>query len=94
MTRARKDPEPVTITVLEPAEERRCDGCGDEVSLNWPEGMYAHELAIALDQDACVSLLRERDYCPGCLTPLWTKLNRLIGVTGDPWAEQEEGRDE
>lgn len=85
--------EPVTVTVLRATETRKCDGCGEEISVSWPEGMYAHELIILLDQEECVNFLRERDYCPACLTPLWEAVNRLIGVA-DAWAAREEGRGE
>lgn len=69
----------------------RCDKCGKEISREDHEGDYAHELLITLDQFECVSYLRERDYCPGCLEPIWLAINALIG--GDPDTEHEDHRD-
>jgi hypothetical protein len=73
------DPRPRYETV----EDRRCDVCGIPISTDEPDGDYAHELKVALDEEECVSLLRRRDLCPPCLAPIWKAINALLGVPDD-----------
>lgn len=79
-------PRPSRVLVI----TYRCDKCGKEISREDNYGDYAHELMISLDQDECVSYLRQRDYCPDCIEGIWNAINEIIGA--DPGAERE--RDE
>jgi hypothetical protein len=76
--------KPVTVRSLSvPIEERTCDKCGIVVSHVDPDGTYAHELWVALDEDECVSFVRQRDYCSECLEPIWQAICTLINSDPD-----------
>ena len=67
--------------------EYHCDGCGKLISKEDPGNDYAHELAIGLDMEECVSFYRRRDLCPSCMEPAWAAINQLLGT--DPDAERD-----
>lgn len=70
---------------------KTCDGCGKPILDDDHGESCAHELIIHLDQDQCVNLFRQRDYCPACLESIWEGINQLIGVTEDrAWDERDQ----
>lgn len=84
---------PVQV-VTESYFEITCDGCGKELTREWPageeNGTTAHELIIILDQYECVNFERTRDLCDDCLEPAWNAINAAIGA--DPDKERDDDK--
>jgi hypothetical protein len=71
-----------------------CDGCGGTIYRDTDVGVldqrrYAHELVIQLDMYECVNFLRQRDFCPACLDPIWQEINKLLGTDPDEERDRE-----
>jgi hypothetical protein len=74
-------------TEVKPRRVRRttyaCDGCGRPISPEDDGDGYANDLAVALNQNECVSFYRLRDYCTKCLEPIWQGICKLINSDPD-----------
>lgn len=80
--------EPEVISVPRTGVLIWCDKCKQPI-----EEDDANDLEVWVNQDACCSFFRERDYCTLCFTPIWDKINELIDA--DPEDERDEtGTDE
>jgi hypothetical protein len=66
-----------------------CDGCGGIISRDNHDESFAHELIITLDGEECVNFFRRRDFCPGCLKPVWDAVNKLIGASPDDLKDKD-----
>jgi hypothetical protein len=69
-------------------DEYHCDRCGKEICDEDPGDDHRHYLFVSLDQYECVSYVRDRDYCPGCMTLVWDAISLLIKA--DPQLERED----
>lgn len=88
--------------ILVPAHEETtlrtkvtCAGCGKPLGYLYEGGADndINHLAVALNEDDCVNLFRERDYCTPCVTPIWDTINKLIGADPDVERENEDAED-
>lgn len=84
-TEQRKPVDVPATTSYKTVTKLTCDGCGKEISLDITAAPdeEANELAVLLNVDWCVSMLRRRDYCNDCLLPIWEAINKLIKADPD-----------
>ncbi len=77
---------PVTVQRFDTVTTYKCDKCGAQYA---EADYYVNEIAVAMDQDQCVSYMHRRDYCGDCSATIWAGICQLIGA--DPGSETRTG---